>query len=104
MSVSSNPAFSPHAVTVRAALGLLEEMVSLPEHEFWPDDLTLKEAIPKDFPIVSHEQVTDAYLLALAGPRGQGSDARSRNAGVGPEAPGGNRGGQITGIRKGGRK
>ena len=70
MRVSSNPAFSPHAVTVRAALGLLEEMVSLPEHEFWPDDLTLKEAIPKDFPIVSHEQVTDAYLLALAACRG----------------------------------
>jgi toxin-antitoxin system PIN domain toxin len=68
--VTSNPNFSAHAVSVRAALALLEEIVSLSGHEFWPDDLQLKEAIPQDLPIVGHQQVTDAYLLALAAARG----------------------------------
>ena len=55
---------------MRASLALLEEIVSLPEHEFWPDDLTLKATIPKDLPVMGHQQVTDAYLLALAAARG----------------------------------
>ena len=45
---------------------MLERVTSLPEHEFWPDDLTLTDAIGEREFIVGHRQITDAYLLALA--------------------------------------
>lgn len=64
--ITSNPIFSPQAVPVRVALALLEEMLSMPGHEFWPDDLSFKQAVPKTMPIVGHRQVTDAYLISLA--------------------------------------
>ena len=64
--ISSNPAFSPQAVSPMAALGLLERITSMPEHAFWPDDLPLAKAISNKRPLVGHRQVTDAYLVALA--------------------------------------
>lgn len=63
--ISSNPRFTPEAVSPREALTLLERVTSLPEHEFWPADLGLS-VIEKLEPIVGHRQVADAYLLALA--------------------------------------
>jgi toxin-antitoxin system PIN domain toxin len=40
------------------------------DHEFWPDDVTLRQA-PIDWSrVMGHNQVTDAYLLALAVSRG----------------------------------
>lgn len=64
-----NPRFTPGAVSPKEALLLLEHIIALPNHEFWPDDLPLSQAV-KDHPIVGHRQVTDAYLLALATARG----------------------------------
>ena len=64
--ITSNPSFSSQAVPVRAAVALLEEIVRLPEHGFWTDDLSFHQAAPKEMPIVSHRQVTDAYLISLA--------------------------------------
>jgi toxin-antitoxin system PIN domain toxin len=64
--ITSNPSFSPQAVPVRAAIALLGEIVRLPEHGFWADDLSFPQAAPKEMPIVSHRQVTDAYLISLA--------------------------------------
>lgn len=64
--ISSNPSFTPQAVAPRAAVELLERVISLPEHEFWPDDLPLNRAIPAGLPILGHRQVTDIYLIALA--------------------------------------
>ena len=37
-----------------------------PEHEFWPDRLQLAEAVGRSGPISGHQQITDAYLVALA--------------------------------------
>ena len=68
--ISSNPNFTCRAAPPRAALELLERIVALPGHEFWPDDLTLHEAIDREQPIVGHRQVTDAYLIALAASHG----------------------------------
>jgi uncharacterized protein len=63
----SNPAFSPSALTPGDALRLLESNLAHPAHQFWPDDLTLLQAIGGFNPkIVGHQQVTDAYLLGLA--------------------------------------
>ena len=68
--ISSNPSFTALAVSPRAALELLDQITSLPEHEFWPDDLSLTQAIPREHHIVGHRQITDAYLVALAASRG----------------------------------
>lgn len=37
-----------------------------PEHEFWPDSLQLAEAMDLGGPVAGHQQITDAYLVALA--------------------------------------
>jgi uncharacterized protein len=63
--ISSNPAFTAHAVTPGEALALLARITGMPEHDFWPDDLPLAAAFEKQQP-VTHRQVTDGYLLALA--------------------------------------
>lgn len=64
--ISSNPAFTASAVTPREAIGLLSRMAALPGHRFWADDVTAAAAYPEGTPVVTHRQVTDAYLLALA--------------------------------------
>ena len=63
--ISSNPSFTPEAVAPAEALALLKQMVKLPEHGFWSDDLCLQETIGRQR-LTGHRQVTDAYLLALA--------------------------------------
>lgn len=68
--ISSNPRFTPEAVSAREALALLERMIALPEHEFWPDDITVKEALVAASLIAGHRQITDAYLMALAARHG----------------------------------
>ena len=64
--VSSNPKFTPDAVSPHEALTLLERVTTLPEHKFWPAELPLSDAIANLDPIVGHRQITDAYLLGLA--------------------------------------
>jgi len=64
--ISSNPKFIPDAVAPRQALALLERIVSAKEHEFWPDDLPVADAIAETDLVVGHSQVMDAYLIALA--------------------------------------
>ncbi len=64
--VVSNPAFSRNAITPQQALALLERNLAHPDHRFWPDDLSLLDALRQQQGIVGHRQVTDAYLLALA--------------------------------------
>ena len=68
--ISSNPSFTPDAVSPKQALALLDRITALPGHAFWPDDLPLGEAIHAGQPVVTHRQITDAYLLALARARG----------------------------------
>ena len=48
---------------------MLESIIALPDHKFWPADLCLPDAIAKLDTIVGHRQITDAYLLTLAGSR-----------------------------------
>jgi len=64
--VSSNPAFTSNAVRPAEALALLDRIIRLPGHDFWPDDLSLPAALQSRSPIIGHRQVTDAYLVALA--------------------------------------
>ena len=68
--ISCNPHFSPQTVSPQIALSLIDEITAMPEHEFWPDALSLREAIPHQQPLTGHRQITDAYLAALAASRG----------------------------------
>jgi toxin-antitoxin system PIN domain toxin len=65
--IVSNPAFSPHALSVAEAMRLLRLNVQHPAHRFWPDDIPFNEAVQSfEDRLVGHQQVTDAYLLGLA--------------------------------------
>jgi uncharacterized protein len=65
--IVSNPAFSSDAVTARAAVKILQVSLQHPSHQFWPDDISVSEAVgPLLEKLAGHRQVTDAYLLGLA--------------------------------------
>jgi len=69
--VLSNPAFSPNALTPRDALALLQSNLGHPAHRFWKDELTLLQAFENlAARLTGHQQITDAYLLRLAGHNG----------------------------------
>ena len=65
--ILSNPAFSPHAVSPWQALDVLAANLAHSRHVFWPDEISLSEALqPFRSTLTGHRQITDAYLLALA--------------------------------------
>jgi len=69
--VVSNPAFSRDAVTPAEAMSLLAGNTSATDHVFWPDELSFEQAVTfAGNRLVGHQQVTDAYLAALAMHRG----------------------------------
>ena len=65
--ISSNPRIIQGCLMPQQALQVLRNNLSHPHHIFWADDFSLKSTIdwPMDL-LVSHRQVTDAYLLSLA--------------------------------------
>ncbi len=67
LRIVGNPRYpnSPGAPAVVA--GVLSALRQLPGHVFWPDDVSLMDATRVDAGrLLSHGQVTDSYLLALA--------------------------------------
>ena len=64
--VSSNPKIIRDAVSPGEALAVLERLIELPGHRFWPADIALALAGPfASLAMIGHRQVIDAYLLAL---------------------------------------
>jgi uncharacterized protein len=63
--IISNPSFSAHALRPGDSMALLRANLSHPAHSFWADDLNAVEALQTSA-ITGHQQITDAYLLALA--------------------------------------
>lgn len=64
--ISSNPKIIKDAVSPGEALAVLERLLALPGHQFWPADIALTSAGAfASLAMVGHRQVTDAYLLAL---------------------------------------
>jgi predicted nucleic acid-binding protein len=48
-------------------LGVLETNLSLPGHRFWPDSISVLDAVKStEGRITEHRQITDAYLVGLA--------------------------------------
>lgn len=65
--VLSNPAFSERALTPSGALQVLSRNVAVPEHKFWSDSISVPEAMERmPTALTGHQQVADAYLVALA--------------------------------------
>jgi uncharacterized protein len=54
--------------TAESAKLLLESISALPRHEFWADDVSYLD-LPSTG-VLGHRQVTDAYLVLLAGKHG----------------------------------
>ena len=65
--IVSNPAFSSQAVSPRQAIDVLSANAGHSGHVFWPDALSVPEALGVFGPkLTGHRQITDAYLLGLA--------------------------------------
>lgn len=64
--ITSNPRYSADHMTVAEAQEALHSLLIQPEHEFWADSLQLGEAMDLGGAVAGHQQVTDAYLVALA--------------------------------------
>jgi toxin-antitoxin system PIN domain toxin len=65
--IVSNPAFSPRSVSPKEAIRALASSLKHPAHHFWADDISLAGGLSDIADrIHGHQQVTDAYLLALA--------------------------------------
>lgn len=89
--IVSNPAFSATSPDVSEAVALLASLIQSSRHQFWPDELPMTAAADMfGAKLVGHQQVTDAYLLALAiSKRGQlVTLARSLKTLAGPQHAG----------------
>jgi uncharacterized protein len=65
--ITSNPAFSSDALATQEALDLLSTNLGTRSHRFWPDEISLADAVKAlGINLSGHQQVTGAYLLGLA--------------------------------------
>lgn len=49
------------------ALQVLSRNVAVPEHQFWSDSISVPQAMERmPTALTGHQQITDAYLVALA--------------------------------------
>lgn len=65
--IVSNPAFSRDALALAHAVALLAANLVHSSHEFWTDSVQVPPAIKAiEARLQGHNQLTDAYLLALA--------------------------------------
>jgi uncharacterized protein len=65
--IVSNPAFSPRAVSPKQAIDALNISIQSRTHQFWADDISVSDVLRiVKGRITGHQQVSDAYLVALA--------------------------------------
>jgi toxin-antitoxin system PIN domain toxin len=71
LRIVGHPRYPNSPGTPAAVAELLAELCTLPGHDFWPDDITLLDAERvHGMRLLDSAQVTDSYLLALAGAHG----------------------------------
>lgn len=68
--ISANPKAVGVALTPAQAVTAITRMTAHPQHVFWADDLPVASAYFPAQALRGHQQVTDAYLLALCASRG----------------------------------
>ncbi len=65
--ILSNPAYHASALTASSVRGHLQRFCALEGHVFWPGDVSLLEAdVLAPHAALTHRQLTDIFLLALA--------------------------------------
>lgn len=65
--VLSHPSYYGSRVSTLEMIGLLRTFCAGEHHEFWPDSVSVTdERLFRSAAIVSHNQLTDLYLLGLA--------------------------------------
>lgn len=62
--LSANPSYTPAAVPPAEAAGLLQRLIVHKHHQFWPSPPAADPAIYAK--ALGHQQVNDAYLVAVA--------------------------------------
>jgi toxin-antitoxin system PIN domain toxin len=70
--ILSHPAYSKVLkLSPLRIIGMLSNFASHHDHEFWPDEISLRDAAIFDVGrLIGHRQVSDVYLLGLAVRRG----------------------------------
>ena len=63
--IASHPNYPNRPGDVAAVFSLLREVCDAPGHHFWAQEMSILEILEPDA-IVTHAQVTDAYLLGMA--------------------------------------
>jgi toxin-antitoxin system PIN domain toxin len=67
LRIVASPSYTNSPRTPAAVAEVLADLATVPEHEFWADDLTLLSSPIVDVSqVLASKQVTDTYLLALA--------------------------------------
>ena len=67
----SNPAYGAVVHRVPDLVSRLEAFCASADHQFWPDDVSLRDTSLFDPAVVGgHRQLTDVYLLGLAKKQG----------------------------------
>jgi len=67
LRIVGHPRYPNSPGTPAAVASILARLRDLPGHTFWPDDISLTDTTRIDPErLLSHGQVTDSYLLALA--------------------------------------
>jgi toxin-antitoxin system PIN domain toxin len=67
--VASHPSYPNRPGDVPVVLAILRELCGAAGHLFWSDDISLRDALDPSV-VLTHAQITDAYLLGLAARKG----------------------------------
>jgi len=63
--IASHPQYPNRPGDVAAVLAILRRFCKAKEHQFWSEDLSIRDLLRTEV-ILTHAQITDAYLLGLA--------------------------------------
>ena len=63
--ISMNPLIVTEQISLKTALTMLDTYRTRYKHVFWPDSISVSEALSMLKPLSGHRQITDAYLLSL---------------------------------------
>lgn len=67
--IASHPNYPNRPGDAPQLVSLLRQMCAEAGHQFWPDDISLRDVLAPDV-LFTHCHVTDVYLLGLAAARG----------------------------------
>ena len=67
--IASHPSYPNRPGDVATVLSILRQLCALSGHHFWTEDISIQPILDPQV-VVTHSQVTDAYLLGLAAHKG----------------------------------